>query len=106
MKFAKACIAAASIGTVANAADAGLTTVFEIFESGFLSDTEFYKGLLKNMQRDTGSLTTSCMTGYDDFLSLYSDLQAELKTDAAYYSSLKAKGQADGSSFGFALQKG
>ena len=58
------------------------------------------------MQRDTGSLTTSCMSGYDDFLSLYSDLQEELKTDAAYYSSLKAKGQADGSSVGFALQKG
>ena len=46
MKFAKACIAAASIGTVAKAADAGLTTVFDIFSSGFLGDTAFYKGLL------------------------------------------------------------
>ena len=106
MKFARACIAAASIGTVANAADAGLTEVFNVFSSGFLGDTTFYKGLLQSMQRDSGSLTTSCMSGYDDFLTLWTELQTEMKSDANYYTSLKAKGQADGSAVGFAFSKG
>ena len=51
MRFTKALAAAATVGTAANAADAGITEVFNIFESGMLGSTTFYKGLLMNMQR-------------------------------------------------------
>ena len=102
MRFGKACIVAASVGYGANAADAaGLDTVLKVFEDDFLSSTAFYKNLLLNMQRNTGDVSTSCMTGYDSFLTLYTDLSEELKTDVTYYAALKDKGQANGSSIGF-----
>mmetsp|Transcript_17542 Transcript_17542/g.22237 ORF Transcript_17542/g.22237 Transcript_17542/m.22237 type:complete len:176 (-) Transcript_17542:224-751(-) len=106
MKFAKACMLAASASTVANGADATIQEVLNIFSSGFLSDTQFYKGLLLNMQRDSGNLNTDCVVGYDDFLTLYANLKTELQTDVSYYASLKGKGQGDGSAFGFQLSKG
>ena len=58
------------------------------------------------MQRNTGDLSTSCMTGYDSFLTLWTDLSEELKTDVTYYAALKDKGQAKGSSIGFMFTKG
>ena len=105
MKFSKACILAASTATVTNAA-AGISTVLDVFSSGFLSETNFYKGLLLNMQRDAGNTGTDCMTGFDDYLTLYSNLQTEVLSDVEYFAGLKGKGQGEGSSIGYQLSKG
>ena len=106
MRFTRACALAASAATVTNAADAGIGTIFDFFGSSMIGDPSFYKGLLLNMQLDAGNVLTDCMSGYDDFLTLYDDLKTELATDVEYFAAIKDKGQGSGSSVGFYLSKG
>ena len=101
MRFTKACALAVSSAVVANAADEGLSSVLDIFSSDLITDITFYKGLLLNMQRDAGNTETDCMSGFDSYLTLYTDLNTELLSDVEYFAGLKDKGQGEGSAIGF-----
>ena len=105
MKFTQMCAAAALLGAVSRA-EAGLSTVFEIFKSDLFNDSSFYKGLLLNMQRDVGNDSSACMQGYEDFYGLWLDLEAGFKDDAEYLQGLAKKGQGAGTNVGFYMDKG
>ena len=57
------------------------------------------------MQRDTTNTSSDCMTGYDSFLTLWTNLKTNLESDADYLAGIAAKGQGQGSTAGYELDK-
>ena len=103
MKFFQSCMIASMAGVVSNAAD--ISVVLEFFETDMLNDETFQKAFLLNLQRDTTNTDSDCMAGYTMLQEVYATLSTNLESDADYLAGLAAKGQADGTSYGYALSK-
>ena len=103
MKFFQSCMIASMAGVVSNAAD--ISVVLEFFETDMINDETFQKAFLLNLQRDTTNTESDCMAGYTMLQEVYATLSTNLESDADYLAGLAAKGQADGTSYGYALSK-
>ena len=102
MKFAKSVMAA---GLVAYTEAADISIMLDVFSSAAIKEQAFYENFLLNLQRDTGNTETSCAGGFDDYKTVYSELEASLKSDASYYAGIAAKGQGSGTDVGYAMDK-
>ena len=103
MKFVQSCMIASMAGYVTNAAD--ISVVLTFWDTGMQHDQNFQKSFLQNLQRDTTNTSSDCMNGYETLLEVYDTLQVNLESDADYLAGLAAKGQADGTAYGYALSK-
>ena len=103
MKFFQSCMLASMAGVVSNAAD--ISVILEFFETDLMNDETFQQTFLLNLQRDTTNTNSDCMAGYTTLKETYASLVTNLESDADYLAGLAAKGQADGTTYGYALDK-
>ena len=103
MKFFQSCMIASMAGYVTNAAD--ISVVLEFWDTGMQWEEDFQKAFLRNLQRDTTNTESDCMSGYTTLRETYTSLLANLSSDADYLAGMQAKGQADGTEYGYALAK-
>ena len=103
MKFFQSCMIASMAGVVSNAAD--ISVILEFFETDLINDETFQRAFLLNLQRDPTNESSDCMTGYSTLQTVYASLAKNLESDADYLAGLAAKGQADGTEYGYALSK-
>ena len=71
----------------------------------FIYDLHFWRRTLLYMQEQPTE-SSECITTFDEFIVLYSELKDSVASDAEYYAGLAAKGQGAGSDYGFAIEKG
>ena len=79
----------------------------ELYQAGsqFSGNLDFWMYTLKAMQVDTTSSTSECMSTYTTVVDTYHKLAANVADDTAYITGMQTKGQGDGSTVGFWVQK-
>ena len=84
----------------------GVFSEFWAARKDYVNDGNFWRTTLLNMQNDTGNEASECITTWDEFNDLYQNLTTQWADDASYLAGLAEKGQANGTSAGFAIAKG
>ena len=102
MKFFQSCMVA-TMAAYTNAADISVLLTFP--DTGLINDATFQQQFLLNLQRDTTNTDSDCMAGYTQLQNTYAALVSNLESDADYLAGLQAKGQADGTTYGYALDR-
>ena len=102
MKFFQSCMVA-TMAAYTNAA--GISVLLTFPDTGLINDATFQQQFLLNLQRDTTNTDSDCMAGYTQLTDTYAALVSNLESDADYLAGLQAKGQADGTTYGYALDR-
>ena len=85
-------LSACILTTIAQAASGSISSIGDLFTSGFMKDLDFWKSTFKYMQLTVESDNSSCLTAFDDAVLTYNNLASFVATDASFFSGLSTKG--------------
>ena len=82
--------------------------MYSLYELGrdkpeFFASLDFWRASFNYMQEEPGNDQSTCITTFDEFITLYQTVKADTASYADYEADLQEKGQGTGTDYGFAI---